>query len=325
MGWNGLDLVNDFAGELGDTSNAFKTKCLRWVNEGVREIATSHEWPFLREKGQVTFIAGENTQSLVLSKPSAPTVAALTGGSLALLNEYKVLVTFLEGASGVESIAGEPSAGITPLGPDLSITLTSIPVSTSPLVTARKIYVSKNGASYALYSTISNNTATTGTVTADTTSPIVPPEENAIHVIDGDLFIEGQRVLSGTSLQDLIFSSNAVSSSGTPQSYALVNQEEVRVNPKPSSSVVVSFYYFKLPARVYGVSTSIPQIPSWLYEDLRNYVIWRGFNYRDRSGQESKKINFDNGLRITISRKGFAAKKSGRVRCVTPDSDGAGV
>jgi hypothetical protein len=148
MGWNGLDLINDFSTELGDTSSAFKTKVLRWVNEGVKDIATSHPWPFLREKGQSMLLADESSQRLALVKPSAPTVAALAGGSLALLNEYKVLVTFYEGASEVESIAGTPSAGITPLLTDLSITVSAIPVSLNPLVTARKIYVSKGGGAY---------------------------------------------------------------------------------------------------------------------------------------------------------------------------------
>lgn len=324
MGWNGLDLVNDFSAELGDTSNAFKTKCLRWVNEGIRDISTSHEWPFLREKGKVVMTSGADTQSIVLAKPAAPTVAALAGGSLALLNEYKVLVTFYEAVAEVESIAGTPSAGITPLTTDLSITLTAIPVSTSPLVTARNIYVSKGGGAYAYYSTIPNNTATTSTVTADTTSSITPPDENAIHVIDGDFFLEGSRILQGTSLHDLLYTTNAVASSGTPQWYAPINQEEIRVHPKPSSALTLSFYYFKLPAKVFGVNTSTPQVPSWLYDDLRNYVLWRGYNYRDRAGQESKKLNYDQGLRISISRKGSPIKSSGHVRSVTPDSDGFG-
>lgn len=324
MGWNGLDLLNDFSAELGDTSSAFKTKCLRWINEGLKDIATSHQWPNLREKGKVVLTASQDTQSIVLAKPTAPTLAALAGGSLALLYEYKVLVTYYEGVSEVESIAGDASAGITPLITDLSITVSAIPVSASPLVTARKIYLSKGGGAYAYYSTISNNTATTTTITADTASTLTPPDEDAVHVIDGDFFLENTRILVGTSLQDLIFKSNAATSSGTPLFWAPINEEEIRLYPKPSTALTLSFYYFKLPAKVFGVATSIPQMPSWLYEDLRNYVIYRGYAFRDRSGQESKKLNYDQGLRLTISRKGQAAKKSGRVRCMTADSDGNG-
>jgi hypothetical protein len=322
MGWTGLDLINDFSAELGDTSSAFKTKVLRWINEGVKDIATSHQWPFLREKGKVVLTADLDTHPITLSKPSAPTVAALAGGSLALLYEYKVLVTFYEGASEVESIAGTPSAGITPLTTDLSIDLTAIPISTNPLVTARKIYVSKGGGAYSYYSTITDNTTLVGTVTADTTSQYTPPEEDAIFMIDGDLYIEGSRILQGTSLQDLIYKTNSSSGSGSPSIWAPVNEEEVRVFPAPSSDTTASFHYFKLPAKIFGLASSTPQMPSWLYEDVRRYVMWRGYEFRDRAGKESKQLNYEQGLRITISRKGKALKKSGKIRSVTPDSDG---
>jgi hypothetical protein len=322
MGWNGLDLVNDFSAELGDTSSAFKTKVLRWINEGVKDIATSHQWPFLREKGKVVLASALDTHQITLAKPSAPTVAALAGGSLALLTEYKVLITFYESASGVESIAGTPSAGITPLSTDLSITLSAIPVSTSPLVTSRKIYVSTAGAAYAYYGEIADNTTLVGTVTAPTTSQLTPPEEDAIFMIDGDFYIEDSRVIQGTSLQDLILRSNNSNSSGVPELWAPINEEEIRVYPMPSVDTTVSFYYFRLPAKIFGLVTSIPQMPSWLYEDLRNYVISRGYDYRDRAGKESKKLNYDQGLRVAISRKGKALKKSGRIRSVTPNSDG---
>jgi hypothetical protein len=63
-------------------------------------------------------------------------------------------------------------------------------------------------------------------------------------------------------------------------------------------------------------------MPSWLYEDVRRYVMWRGYEFRDRAGKESKQINYEQGLRITISRKGKPLKKSGRIRSVTPNSDG---
>jgi hypothetical protein len=50
--------------------------------------------------------------------------------------------------------------------------------------------------------------------------------------------------------------------------------------------------------------------------------MWRGYEFRDRAGKESKQINYEQGLRITISRKGKPLKKSGRIRSVTPNSDG---
>lgn len=337
MGWNGLDLVNDFSAELGDQTPNFKTKVLRWVNEGLREIATYHLWPCLREKGMAVFAAGTDTHKLSLEKPSAPSLALTAGGFLTPDVQYRVLVTFFESFSGVESIAGEYSA-IIPTGADLSIELSNIPVSASPLVTARKVYVSKGAAAFAYHGTINNNlseipdpdpllpgTPVTYSVSADAQSPITPPEEHAIYQIDGDLFIQDNRILHGTSLQNLIYSSNGVSALGDPYAFAPVNQEEVKVYPTPAHDVTVSFYYFKLPARVFGTTASVPQMPSWVFETLRAYVIWRGYDYRDRSGKESKLINYNENLKLLISRKGKPIKRSGRVRVVTPDSDGYGM
>lgn len=323
MGWNGQDLVDDFSAELGDTSSSFEIKVTRWINEGLRDIATSHEWPFLRTRGQSILAASTDTNSLVPVKPTAPTLAALAGGSLTADSVYKVLVTYYEGVAEVESIAGEASASITPTGSDLSITVTNIPVSAWPLVTARKIYLSKDGAAYYLYSTIANNTATTTTITANTSSTFTPPDQWYINKIDGDLYLENNQVLEGYSLQRLRYETNGQTSpTGTPSVWASINQTSVAVYPKPTANTTATFYYFKLPAQVFNSSESVPQIPSWMYEALHDYVIWRGYQYRDRAGQESKRANYDNALRIQISRKGTDKKKSGRVRSVTPDSDG---
>lgn len=322
MGWNGADLITDFSQELGDTSTAFKTKVLRWINEGIRDIATSHNWPFLREKGKAILTSGQDTHSLVLSAPTAPSLALLAGGSLTADSACTVLITYYEGVSGVESVAGTASSSATPTGANLSLTVSSIPVSSAPLVTARRVYLSQGGGAYKLYSTISDNTSTTTTITANASSDVAPPDESYIHMLDGDPFIEGSRILYGQSLQQLKFETAADTSSGTPERWAAINQSEIVVYPKPSSNTTMSFYYFKLPAKVVDSSASYPQLPGWLYEQLHDYVIWRGYSYRDRDGKESKKANYDEGLRLAISRKGKDIKRAGRVRSVTPDSDG---
>lgn len=338
MGWNGLDLVNDFAAELGDTSSNYKTKVLRWINDGVRNISTAHEWPFLRELGNVVLTQDKATHALPLPQPIAPVLTLTTGGSLTNATLYKVLVTFYEGASKTESIAGL-SASVTSATPDLSITLSDIPVSDNPLVTARKVYVAKGASDFQYHGIIENNLAelpgadpdvdppipVTYLVAADPSSPVNPPEESAIFKIDGNMFILGDRTIEGTSLQNMIASTFQLETKGDPYWFAPINQEEVRVYPVPSSDVVASFYYFKLPQKVYGTVTSVPQMPSWIFETLRAYVIWRGYEYRDRAGKESKAINYAEILKDAISRRGKPIKRSGRVRVVTPDSDGYGL
>lgn len=322
MGWNGADLITDFSAELGDTTTAFKAKVLGWINDGIREIATSHEWPFLREKAQVVLTASQDRQDITMGRPSAPSVATASGGSLADGSTYSFRVTYYESVADVESIEGAASANASPTGANLTVNLSSVPVSPNPLVTARKVYVSKDSGAYYYHGTIADNTTTTYSVSSDTSSTITPPKEQPIFKFDGDLYISGTRVLKKYAIQRLIDDVNGVWSTGTPLVWALVNDNDIIVYPKPSSAETVSFYYFKLPRQVFDLSTSVPQIPAWMYHDLYNYVMWRGYAYRDRAGKESKQINFFDGLRLTISRKGKLVKGAGRVRSTTPDSDG---
>ena len=323
MAWNGAGLVSDFSSELGDTSDTFKARVLGWINDGLVDIATSHKWPFMRERGQSVLTASQDTHNIVPSAPTTPSGAISTGGSLTADSVYKVLITFYESVAGVESIRGVESASITPTGTDLTIDLTSIPVSTFPLVTSRRIYLSKDGASFFYSGEIADNTTTTVSITTNTTSTVLPPDDSYVYVIDGDLYLENNRFLRNQSLQGLRFETNAqINTSGTPSVWASVNQEQVVVYPKPSSNTTVTFYYFKNPPYVADSSDSKIPMPKFMYECIHDYVIWRGFQYRDRNGQESKRANYDNNLRTQISRKGSDKKGSGRVRSVTADSDG---
>jgi hypothetical protein len=321
MAWNGSALVTDFSAELGDTSSAFQAKVLRWINDGIREIATSHQWPFLRKKGVAIVAADSDTAYLPIAPPSAPSLALLAGGSLTSGSVYTALVTYYDSVNGVETKAGVVSSSATPTGADLSLTVT-IPISTSAQVNARKVYLKKDSGDYILAVTVLNNTSTSTTITADSSSTETPPDETYIHMLDGDPYIEGDRTLEGYTIQRMRFETNGVITTGTPQVWASIDQDNILVYPKPTSATTLQFYYFKLPAQVFNSATSQPQIPSWLYEDLYNYVMWRGYAYRDRDGKESKKINYEQGLRVSISRKGGSIKRSGRVRCMTGDSDG---
>ncbi len=322
MSWNGLSLVNEFANELGDTSTAFKLKVLSYINDGAKDISSSHRWAQMRKRGKKTFASGLSNHSLTLGEPAAPTVALSAGGSLVDGSSYKFLITFHESKSGAESVAGIASASVTPGAGNNSADLSAIPLSLDPLVTSRKVYVSKAGGSYAYHSSINDNTTVIATISTDTSSVVTPPIEGHIEYLDGDLFIEGSRILDGKTLQDFNFQTAARDSSGTPQIWSPVNEEEVEVYPKPSSDTEISFYYYKKPAIIFGTTSSIPELPSFLYEDLRRYVMWRGYDYRDRAGKESKEITYRENLKLTFSRKGGVVKKSFKVRRVTPNSDG---
>jgi hypothetical protein len=323
MGWNGADFIDELSAKLGDTTTSFETKVLGWLNDGVKDIASRHVWAFLRVKGQKVLTASTAEQDLSLGTPSAPTLAALAGGSLAADSAVRVLITFYESTTKHESVAGTPSASITPTGSNLSITVTDIPVSGDPLVTERRVYTSLAGAAFKYYSTISNNTATTTTITAPTTSDETPPDEHSIRLLDGDPFIEGTRVLVYKPRQQLIQETGGnTATNGTPDYWADVQEERVFLYPRPSTALTLSFYYSRIPRKTYNSISSPIDLPEWLKPDLENYVVWRGYSYRDRDGQESKLANYKQGLAETISQKGAQKKVPRRVRNVTANSNG---
>jgi hypothetical protein len=327
MAWNGKDFIDDLSTKLGDTSNSFKSKVLEWTNEGLKDITSRHNWAFSRVLGKKVLTASQATQDISLGQPTVVSVAAASGGSLTADSAYKVLVTYYEGVAEVESIGGVASASVTPTGANLTIDVTSIPVSGDPLVTARKVYLSLAGGNYYLYSTISDNTSTTLSITADVTVAGVrdvlrAPRSHAIRSLDGNPFLSGTRTLRYIPLTQIIDSTWATNTSGTPDYWSDEQEEKLYLYPKPSSALTLSYYYYKIPTEVTYSLVSFFDVPEWLRPDLDRFVTWKGYEYRDRNGQESKINNFEQMLDKTISKKGAQKKVPRRVQDVVGDSDG---
>jgi len=327
MGWNGKDFIDELTAKLGDTSNSFKNKTLEWTNEGIKEICARHDWSFLRVLGKKVLTADQATQDISLGQPSAPSVAVSSGGSLTADSTYNVLITFIESVSGIESVAGVASSDASPTGANLTIDLTSIPTSPDPLVTGRRIYLSKDSGDYYLSSTLSDNTTTTASITGDVTvgevrDVLKPPLQHAIRKIDGNPFITDFRALSYIPLKQIIEQSWASNTSGDPDTWSQEQEEKLYLYPKPSSARTLEYYYFKIPNEITYSLTSLFPIPEWLKADLDRYVTWKGYEYRDRNGQESKFNNFEEMLKRSISEKGAPKSITAHVPDVVGDSDG---
>ena len=322
--WNGLALQSELSVLLSDESTAFKARVSQWIRDIELDICMRYHWPFLRAKGQKIMVVGSEEQSLVMDKAGAPTVTLTSGGSLEEDSVYKVRITFYESVSGVESFQGTESSSVTATSTNKTIDLTSIPVSAEPLVTGRKVYLSKDGEDYKLYSTIEDNTTTTLSITADTTSEIKPPDFSYIKMIDGELFIEDKWQLKADSIQTLRQAYNQTYSdvSGNPFTYATLSEDRVLVYNVPSSAETLSFYYFKLPMGIYPSSDSIPTIPIKLKQVLVAGVEWKGYQYRDRDGKTENQQRYENLMADAISKYSAADRHSYRIRDVTGNSDG---
>lgn len=325
MGWNGYDFIEEMSQKLGDTRAVFKDKIEIWMNDGILDIATKHNWAFLRVLGRKTLTANLAEQDLLLSAPTTvPTLTITTGGSLTNGSVYKLRMTYIKGATGQESTIGAaPSAGVTATATDKTANITNLQVSSDPLVTDRAIYISKDGGPYLFAKYVGDNSSTSVSVDAEAVGNRQAPEfGHNIKSLDGNPFIDDLRSLSYKPLDQIIMESQATSRSGTPNWWAQVQEEIVYLYPAPSSALELRYYYFRMPTYVRPSYDDIIGIPTWLKPDLERYVVWRGYEYRDRDGQESKFNNYEQMIKATISQKGSQKKVAARVRDVTGNSDG---
>ena len=302
--WDGLSLQSEFSVLGGDTSTSFKTKILVWLNDIISEIYTKHDWPFALVKGKKVLTASTEVQDLKLATPGAPTAATAAGGSLTSGTAYLFLVTFYESVADVESLAGTASASVTPSAANLLVNLTAIPTSSDPLVTARKIYVKKGTADYIFDQTISDNTTTTATVSTDSTSTIEPPDYTYIKKLNGNPFIEASGYLEKQEIDYLRRLFQGTFGTGSPSYWANFGASKVLLYPVPSSASTLSFYYYRMPNRLYAVGTSAPDLPYFLKDVLWAGMLAKIYEYRDRDGQESKKNNYRSTLAESISTHG---------------------
>lgn len=321
--FNGLDLQTEFSDDLNDSSTAFKAKVLKWMNQIQIDICSRHTWTFLKQKGKKVLTAESEQQDLTLGQPTAPTVVIASGGSLTEDSIYSVLITFIEGVAGIESIAGVASSNVTATSTNKTITVTGIPVSSDPLVTARKIYLVKDSGEPLYYSTISDNTTTTASITADTSSTIEAPDHSYFNKLDGNIFIEGSGLyVHNESSDQLRLMYQGSWGSGSPQFWDDIEQTSVIMYPPPSSALTASFYYYKLPSQIFAEATSLLTIPIWLKMVLKAGVMALGYEYRDRAGAQQKFANYEAYLTSYISKQGQNKKIAERVRDVTGNSDG---
>jgi hypothetical protein len=119
-----------------------------------------------------------------ITAPTAPTATAVAGSGLGI-GAYAYTVTYVS-ASG-ETSYGTPTT-VTTTGGNQQVNLTNIPVSSSSLVTARKIYRTAVGGTvngpFLLVTTIANNTTTTySDNTVDGSLGVIAPKDNRTAVL----------------------------------------------------------------------------------------------------------------------------------------------
>jgi len=145
---DGLTLRNDLAAELWDTSTTGKARVMKWINDGIIDISSQIDLISLKKKGRKNLTASAEQQNLNLAQPTAPTLTLLAGGALTDGSTYRAIITYYESSTGRESIRGLPSNIISATSTSKALGISSIPVSSDPDVTSRRIYISKDSGDY---------------------------------------------------------------------------------------------------------------------------------------------------------------------------------
>lgn len=322
MGYNGRDLIDEFADELGDRTSNFKLKVLTWINDVERDVCKQHSWGFLRTKGTKIMVASQEEQVLSITAPNAPSVAIASGGSLTENSVYKVKITHYDPTSKNE-IASDASASVTATASNKTINVTSISTTTEAFFTQRRVYLSKDGGEYYLVATITNQSATSTTITADASSRIIAPDFDYIRGLDQNPFYEsnqGQLDYLPIDQMRLLFSGQFTD--GTPENWSDLAANRILLYPRPSSTTALSFYYFKVPRGIYYDIDSFPTLPISLKKVLKAGVLYYGNKFRDRNGWQAEFDVYQQAIKDAIEDMGKPIKVATRVRNVLGDNDG---
>lgn len=325
--WTGSALVTRYCQELGLRDTASRLRVLAYLNVIQRYICSGKSWPFLKIRLKKQFVSGEQELDFAPQIPSAATIALLAGGALEDASVYKVKVTFIifDSTNKEEnSIESEPSAesnAITVSGADLSLTLTNLATYTDansyePTSIYRRIYLSKDGGDFILYGTVANNTATTTTITADSSSTIEPPMYSmADRLSVEDPFDRAtSTALTQKSQNQILQSDPALTSSGTPTTYARIGDTKVLVHPKLSTTKTYSYSVIRKPSRIFDDANRVIQLNPSLEVVLDAGMTWKNFEYKDSDGQESKRNNFFTLLEKEYGRLGRISGRFGTIR-----------
>lgn len=300
------------------------------INDGFWDMSTRHDFPHLQFKGKKLLATSNEEQNFEYTAPSAPTVVIANGGSLVENTNYKGLVTFVD-SNGYESFAGTATGAVTGTAANKTISWSSIPTSDESLVTARRLYVSKDdngGGTYGKYffdQEIADNTTTTATTTSEPdTNGAEPPDFNMIRKIEGNLFLESKnREIFYKPIEELRSLFPKTWEEGPPRWCSYAGNERFWLYPKPNNDAQsVSFYYYRHPKRGHYLTTSIPEFDIGAKEVIRSYVRWRGHDFKDRDGQIEKKNIYIETFSDYVSRNFGSNRVQSQVRDVIGDSDG---
>lgn len=325
--WNGSALLARFAHKYGFVDTTSQARVLEWMNEIQRDIADKKNLPVFKFKMKKLIPQGAFEVDLAPQIPSAPTIALLTGGSLTADAAVSIKVTFVlfdsEGreVQSLESEASAASNSVTPTGTDLSLTVTGLSVyngasSVQPTIIHRRIYLKIGAADYFLAKTVEDNTATTTTITSYTASLIEPPEGCLVKCLADDaITIEGSGYyLSDTSIDAVNAYDPNNTSTGTPNYTARVSETRIRIYPRPSSALTLSYWVYRYPSRIFSDTSRVMQLPERFRTVLDAGVHWKGTDHKDNEMQSERYQKYE---MLLLDKINMSSGNNGKFQTIT--------
>lgn len=343
--WNGKALVDELATRLWDVSDANKERVITWINEIQDDIVSDMPLDFWKFKLKKQLPTEQSIIEMSPDIPTAPTVAIASGGTLVENYVYKVVITNViwdeDAKDYIESEGGVESAEVTGTASDGTINISAIPVmsgtaSLDPNTIWRRIYLmtktDASGASFSepfYVSDIEDNTTTTATITAPSTSTISPPSDSEVDQLANDNpWNQGNgKYLERQDMDDIRRYNPAGSNSATPSYYDYVGTHKIRLYPKLSSGATTdqrTFNYFvhRRPHEVFYTTDRKLDLPIVFKKALIEGVLWKGYEFRDRDGHVSKLNNYMNFKKEAINKTRRLKNRPSVVRDVTGDTHG---
>lgn len=325
--WTGSALLTRFSQKFGLTDTTSLARILEWMNEIQENICAEYSWPSMKFRMKKRFAADSQEIDISPQIPSACVIASGSTGTLTDGGVYLVKVTFVlydsnthNDANSLESEPSDASNSITISGATKLLDVTGISTYTDangyfPTNIHRRLYLSKNGGAYYLYSEITNNTATTAQILTDTTSTIEPPEYTMVDQLSDETILDRASgiAIRQCSLDTILKYDPNLTASGNPSDYARISKTKIMLYPAMSAAKVLTYYVVRKPSRIFNVATRTIQLDPALKAAFDAGVTWKMYEYKDQDGQESKLNNFEELKRIAKERFGRQLGPSGIV------------
>jgi len=302
-------------GWSSSTNSTMLARAIRWGNEIQNDIVKSLPYDAFNFKLKKLIPASQEFIDLAIDIPAAPSTALGGGGALTETNTYKPYITFViydpDTKKYMESEPSPAGTGVLMTSGNLTLLVTDIPTfdgddSYEPKIIYRNVYVAELAAGETVYgpayysSQITNNGDTTASVAAvpASTAP-TPPSSSEIDQISSDhMYFPESAVFLDRRNNNRTRRYDVASSEGTPRSFDWHGLEGISIYPQVSSGATdkartMLYSVHRRPHEMFYNIEREMDLPIQCEAAWMKGMLWKMYEFRDRSGAESKQKNYD--------------------------------